>query len=268
MQIQEPISDMDTEKLRTIAAEFACQAKVHRKDFIYDFLSKHAALGQDPERYYFTDGRRSAERFVELIGRTASFGGRPYSVLEFASGYGCVTRHLRNLLPAENIIACDIHAEAMQFIDREIGVRTMISTHSPADFDLGRRFDVVFALSFFSHMPDRTFGAWLAALFGHVEPGGRLIFTTHGAVSHRKLMPFAELSDGYWFNPDSEQLDLEAAEYGTAISTPEYVSQQIFKHLTRPHCISRARLLVGASGRIRCRKTRPTKQTRWDCPSP
>ena len=48
-------------------------------------------------------------------------------------------------LPAENIIPCDIHAEAMQFIDREIGVRTMISTHSPADFDLGRRFDVVFA---------------------------------------------------------------------------------------------------------------------------
>jgi hypothetical protein len=207
---------------------------VHKKDFIYDFLSKHSVLGKDPEGYYFTDERRSADRFVELVGRNASFAERPYSVLEFASGYGCVTRHLRNILPAEAIIACDIHAEAMQFIESEIGVRSMISAHDPADFDLGRRFDVVFALSFFSHMPHRTFGPWLAALFGHVAPGGRLIFTTHGAVTHRKLLPWAELHDGYWFNPESEQLDLETADYGTTISTPEYVKRQISKHLRAP----------------------------------
>jgi hypothetical protein len=48
------------------------------------------------------------------------------------------------------------------------------------------------------------------------------------------LLPLAELHDGYWFNPESEQLDLEAADYGTTISTPEYVNRQISKHLRAP----------------------------------
>ena len=225
---------MDTEELRAVAAEFACAAKVHRKDFVYDFMTKHEVLREHPEQYYFADGKRSADRLVELVRRTASFGDKPYSVLEFASGYGCVTRHLRNVLPAGTLTACDIHAEAVDFIEREIGVGAMMSTRRPADFDLGRRFDVVFALSFFSHMPDRTFGPWLAALFRHVEPGGRLIFTTHGAVTHRKFMPYAELSNGYWFNAASEQLDLDTTDYGTTISMPEYVNRQISEHLLAP----------------------------------
>jgi len=62
-----------------------------------------------------------------------------------------------------------------------------VSRHVPEDLALGRTFDVVFALSFFSHVPEATFGRWLRALFAGVSEGGILIFTTHGLASQPNL---------------------------------------------------------------------------------
>ncbi len=154
-------------------------------------------------------------------------------MLEFASGYGCVTRHLRDALPKAKITACDIHDQALAFISGEMGVPVVPSCHDPKLFQLDRQFDIVFALSFFSHMPDATFGEWLEALFRHVRVGGSLIFTTHGNVSVRLLYgDTIKLSpEGYWFSPSSEQHDLKTSDYGTAITTPEYVTRQIFRRL-------------------------------------
>jgi hypothetical protein len=45
----------------------------------------------------------------------------------------------------------------------------------------------VFALSFFSHMPDATFAAWLERLLSAVKRGGILVFTTRGAISLRNM---------------------------------------------------------------------------------
>jgi hypothetical protein len=111
-----------------------------------------------------------------------------------------------------------------------MGQQVAISCKNPAEFRLGRQFDVVFALSFFSHMPDTTWGDWLAALFRHVRLGGSLIFTCHGKMSVELLYNnFIKLSpEGYWFSPSSEQRDLEVDDYGTTITSPEYVIRQIF----------------------------------------
>ena len=124
----------------------------------------------------------------------------------------------------------------MDFIKTEMSEDTVLSKSNPVDFDLDRQFDIVFALSFFSHMPDRTWGPWLEALFRHVRPGGSLIFTTHGQISREKLFnnSFEFSPEGFWFATASEQHDIDTAEYGTTMTSTVYVTRQIFRRLASP----------------------------------
>ncbi len=215
-------------------SSYGASPAIHPDDLIYKFLFDHRGVREKAAEYYFQDGRKSAYQLRDLLERsTAVAPDGEFEMLEFASGYGCVTRHLRDALPNAKITACDIHDQALTFISREIGVAVVPSSRDPKAFHLGRQFDVVFALSFFSHMPDGTFGDWLEALFRHVRVGGSLIFTTHGNVSVRLLYQntIKLSSDGYWFSRSSEQHDLKKSDYGTAMTSPEYVTQQIFRRL-------------------------------------
>jgi methylase of polypeptide subunit release factors len=55
-------------------------------------------------------------------------------MLEFASGYGCVTRHLPRTLPDVSIVASDIHPQANEFIRQKIGVNSIQSAAVPEEF--------------------------------------------------------------------------------------------------------------------------------------
>jgi SAM-dependent methyltransferase len=211
---------------------------VHEEDMIYKFLVEHPDIGPGKAaEYYFTDGQKSAQALRGLVERdTAINPEEPWTMLEFASGYGCVSRHLAKAAPKAEVTACDIHQQAIDFIQDRLSVNAVISVPDPDEFWLGREYDVVFALSFFSHMPIRSWGRWLKALFRHVRPGGSLIFTTHGYVTLEKLYKnsVALDNDGFWFIASSEQLDIETAEYGTTITSTEFVTRQIFSQLHAP----------------------------------
>lgn len=99
--------------------------------------------------------------------------------------------------------------------------------NNPDDFNHPSRYDVVFALSFFSHMPRSTWGRWLAALYASVLPGGVLIFTTQGQLSAKYFGSPPLSADGYWFGSNSEQKDLDLANYGQTIVTEDFVRREI-----------------------------------------
>ena len=110
--------------------------------------------------------------------------------------------------------------KANDFITTLLGERSIPSASAPQCFDAVGEYDIVFALSFFSRMPKITFLRWLRALFNTLRVGGSLIFTTHGATTLRKLLTEVVLDDdGFYFKPESEQDDLDVAEYGTAVTS-------------------------------------------------
>jgi SAM-dependent methyltransferase len=231
---------MDWEAIRQeSAAKYAVSPEIHDNDLLLQFLLTHPAF-PDPEQaiaYYFSDGAESARKLSEILTRNAAFGsnGR-YSLLEFASGCGMVTRHLAQQLPDADIVSCDIHDQAVAFINDTVHSPAVISRHRPEDLSLDRQFDVVFALSFFSHMPETTFGRWLQALFSLVRPGGILVFTTHGLASQKIFGDVALSESGFAFMPSSEQGDLDGNEYGSSISTPDYVIGEVYRRLRAPIC--------------------------------
>ncbi len=213
------------------ASRFGVSAALHREDFILDFLFNNPLFSErrEPIEYYFFDGHRSAQKLAALLREIDVEITAPFKLLEFASGFGCVTRHLKNAMPQIDITSSDIHPKALDFIAENMDVKTLQSVSAPQDFDAGKEgFDAVFALSFFSHMPQRTWTLWLQQLMAHVAPGGHLIFTTHGMNSARNHFGNPEIPDsGFWFTADSEQKDLDTAEYGQTIVRRSFVFDAI-----------------------------------------
>jgi len=215
---------------QSAANQYYVESAIHPDDFVYwyiinspSFPSRKAAIG-----YYFEDGNYSAKLFTDII---ASFGietDRAVKLLEFAAGYGCVSRHLKKN-PLFDLISCDIHPEAVDFLAKQIGVKAVHSAHVPEEFLPPAKNDVVFALSFFSHMPKESFGRWLDALYDSLTAPGYLVFTTHGLESHKMMGRPSLSTDGFWFNPASEQKDLAVYEYGTSICTQDFVNAEIIR---------------------------------------
>ncbi len=149
-----------------VARQYRVSPAVHDEDLIWRFVLQYPTFA-NPEAaigYYFSDGAESARKLQSVIGQHLPFAGsgRKLRLLEFASGYGMVTRHLASVLGGAELIPCDIHQQAVDFIRDQLGQAAVLSRHAPEEVVFDQSFDVVFALSFFSHMPEATFSRWLA----------------------------------------------------------------------------------------------------------
>lgn len=227
----ESLPDELTQCCRDVADEFDVDPRIHALDFIFHFVRNHEQFADDMEegvRYYFSSGADSATMLHNIVVPLA--GREDLSVLDFASGYGCVTRHLRNALPDARVVASDIHPEAIAFLQSALGVDVLQSVPEPEDFPLPQAFDVVFAFSFFSHIPKRKWARWLRTLAACTAPSGLLLFTTHGLTSASLFIEGCPIDEsGFGFQPVSEQQDIDASEYGTTITLPRYVFGEIEK---------------------------------------
>jgi SAM-dependent methyltransferase len=220
------------------ATSYGVSPVVHEADLLWPFIVGHPNFTDpvDAANYYFHDGAESARKLALLVHEYLPAGtpGESVALLEFASGYGMVTRHLTDAMPRVQVTSCDIHQQAVDFVHRQLGGVAVLSRDEPEELELGRTFDVVFALSFFSHMPKSSFGRWLAALYRAVAPGGILAFTTHGLGSRAALGHPEIDEDGFWFKADSEQHDLDTARYGSTLSTPDYVIAELYRQVGAP----------------------------------
>ena len=228
--LKQTIIDILNSKLpySKLAFEIYSRNNIHPNDFLIAYSVNNIDDINDAVNSYLSDGKDSADMLKKLCSEHLTDARLPISLLEFASGYGRVTRNLDKSF--FDVTACDIHSEAVKFIKKKFKTKALLSTTNPNDFNLKHTYDVVFALSFFSHMPDRTFGSWLKALYKHVKPGGAFVFTTHGRLANEQQN--WTLNDGYAFEPVSEQADLDYSEYGITITERSYVEKTCERFLS------------------------------------
>lgn len=223
---------------RTYATETSVIDEVHPRDHIFGFLIENPSFPSldAAVKQYFYGGQESAEILAQLLFSELGLVRSPEStLLEFASGYGRVTRHLPLVLRPMKVFACDIHAAACEFMEHALATRAIPSSTRPEDLAIeSNSYDVVFALSFFSHMPESTWSRWLVSLFDKVEPGGHLIFTTQGQKSRKYFGDPVIPESGIWHIPSSEQKDLDSSDYGNTIVTREFVESVADRYLDQP----------------------------------
>lgn len=155
------------------------------------------------------------------------FGGfdRLDTVLDFASGYGRLTRVLTQKLAPSQVFVSDIYAEAIAWQAQTFGVNAVPSAPSPAEFTHARTHDIVFVGSLFSHLPAELFHAWLARLYQLVAPGGVLAFSVHDET----FLPEGQAMDpsGLAYFRTSESGSLDHDIYGMSYVSEAFVGEAI-----------------------------------------
>ncbi len=141
-------------------------------------------------------------------------------ILDFASGYGRVTRHMVAEVPPENVWVSDIYAAGVAFQERQLGVHGVVSTTDPERIELPSGFDCILVSSLFTHLPAARFTAWLRRLGQALAPGGMLLFSVHDLSLRR---PAENGPQDMIFEPLSESASLALEEYGTAWVSESFV---------------------------------------------
>ena len=228
-------SSLAGEYLRAqLGTERAIDPTIHPNDEMLccggDFT---AQTPDDMLTLYFRNGFEMARTIEQIVQwRLGSFQ-HVNALLDFASGYGRLTRHLVTKLPKERITVSDIVAEAMEFQRTQFGVNAIVSATNPHDFVCDQRFDVIFAASLFTHMPRATFGAWLHRLRSLLTPRGVLIFNTHSVETFEWSTGVLPAGGDFVFDAARVYSRfLEPDDYGNT-----YVTQAALREIAGPHAL-------------------------------
>jgi SAM-dependent methyltransferase len=204
----------------------AVDLSIDDRDEMLGFLVKSHRGDRDRALFQYFQSGESIARCLRQVLRWR-FGGDPgdlgriRSLLDFASGYGRVTRFLVREVPAARIWVADVYAGGVQFQAERFGVHGVVSAIRPEDFALAERFDAILVTSLFTHLPEERFVAWLRRLLGLLNPGGLLAFSAH---SPEVLPPGVEMpASGFLFEPSSESGSLEPSDYGSTWVTEGFV---------------------------------------------
>jgi hypothetical protein len=174
-------------------------------------------------RSYFQGGEWNAAE-VEKVLRDHGFSLRDArSVLEFASGWGRVTRHLAHLVDPSRITVSDIDPRAVDFVRGALAVNGFYSTSTADELVHDGRYDTIVVVSLFSHLPLEHWGPWLRRLGELLDGDGVLLFSTLGMHAFDVNVPaadrpaFERVAEGFFYNEANETHGrLSADHYGTA----------------------------------------------------
>jgi SAM-dependent methyltransferase len=92
---------------------------------------------------YFTSGRALWQTIEPLLRWRFGDPARIARLLDFASGYGRLTRFLELAVPPERIWVADIQPEAVRAQEEQFGVHGILSSTEPDELVLEGSFDVI-----------------------------------------------------------------------------------------------------------------------------
>jgi SAM-dependent methyltransferase len=131
--------------------------------------------------HYFSVGADALRLVISTL--VENLREPPKLILDFPSGSGRVTRHLRAFFPDAKIVACDLYDYHVDFCVRELGTEGMISQENLDEVDFGQRFDLIFCCSLLTHLPEDRFRSAIRLLSRSLTDTGIAIVTLHGRHS-------------------------------------------------------------------------------------
>jgi SAM-dependent methyltransferase len=138
-----------------------------------------SSTGTSSLRWFFRGGRDGADAIAAVLERRGVDVRNLGSILDFGCGSGRVIRHWAASRGA--IHGSDYNAKAVRWCRRHLRFAHFVvnGLAPPLPYDAGQ-FDLVYALSVFTHLPEPLLFAWLDEMRRILKPGGWLVITTHG----------------------------------------------------------------------------------------
>ncbi|MDP9180158.1 MAG: class I SAM-dependent methyltransferase [Chloroflexota bacterium] len=191
-------------------------------------------------------GCQYGDLVLDAMGLDTSVLRAGAKLLDFGCSSGRVVRVLAAAYPDVEWYGCDPNPDAIRWGRENLpGVQfTVSSGDPPLAMYLDGMFDVVFAISIWSHFAENAALRWLNEMHRLVRPGGLLIMTTHGLRSIAYLaenqlydpLTLAEIRDalyspGFWFAPvfgEAGDWGHVHPEWGQAILSPEWLLAHVY----------------------------------------
>lgn len=213
----------------TWGSRFGFNCQIHPDDDIFRFFATHPT-STNPIRDYLSDGWRTMLELIYILDDIKKPLRKCKRFLEFACGFGRFTRHLEVALRkyGNNLVVSDVAPGSVDFLIDNFSVEGFYSKLDPDDFDIPGDYDIIFALSLFTHLPKDTWGRWLKKLYGALNEGGVLIFTTHGdKVAKQMNVTIPNSGFSYFF--ESESTVLSGDHYGMTYTSLEFVRNAVLR---------------------------------------
>lgn len=183
----------------------------------------------DPVEEFLNIGRLCAESVVATLARAGKkltdFG----TILDFGVGCGRTLRVLAPLAPAARFYGTDIDAEAIDWCQTNLDFATFSANGAlpPLPFD-NRQFDLIYAISVFTHLNESYQFQWLAELRRVARPGALVIVTLHGDSLFQHIPPEMRQradTNGFAFVETETWRGIFPDWYQNAFHSPRYVSK-------------------------------------------
>jgi SAM-dependent methyltransferase len=204
---------------------------IHKNDLMFLINLYKSGNFDKSLNAYFKIGHSTSLFLQDIISDYATKQNQTFTrFLDFGSGYGRVTRFLPSALGKDiEIYTSEIKAEAVAFSTKELGFKSILHGSQAKSFPTDKQFDLIFAGSIFSHLPETLFVEWLAKLTEVLSPNGILMFSTHNTTLNKTL----ENSVDFHYTTNSEDAVLnmvsdhlsDDSEYGTTFISDKKVSQ-------------------------------------------
>lgn len=147
-----------------------------------------SVAGTTDGTWFLQGGRLAVRALREVLAQHGCSLEQPSSILEFGCGCGRVMRHLRGL--PGRLCGSDWNDRAIAWCRRSLPfARFEVNALAPPLGWPAGSFDLVYALSVFTHLGEDLQRPWMDELRRVLRPGGVLVVTTHGRRYAERLVP-------------------------------------------------------------------------------
>jgi SAM-dependent methyltransferase len=149
---------------------------------------RELVAGSPDPAWFIEGGRRAAESIGMLLGRHGIDVSATGALLDFGCGCGRVVRHWRGL--RGRVHGSDLNPRLVSWARRHLPFASFdVNGLAPPLRAADSAFDVVYALSVFTHLPEDLQRPWLDELRRVTAAGGHLVVSFHGESYRPELTP-------------------------------------------------------------------------------
>jgi SAM-dependent methyltransferase len=188
---------------------------------------RHRVHGAADEQSFLAVGRQCAQDILtalQWIGRAPSSFE---AVLDFGCGCGRVLRWLKPEFASARVFGTDIDRQALAWCGKNLpGIAWSVNAGLPPTGYAAESFDLIYAISVFSHLDEDFQFYWLNELRRITKPGGVVLLSIHGSFYQNALddAMAAELqTNGMLFVVSDGWKKIFPDWYQIALHTKEYV---------------------------------------------